>query len=181
MRLLAFDSLTPVPWRNGGGVTREIASREDASGLLWRLSLAEVDREGPFSAFPGLARLLTVVQGGGMVLDTPSGPLPARPFEPLPFDGGLAVTGRLPNGPVRDLNVIWRPSALRAAVEVRRGPFAGRIAAEPGGLVALHAPLGGVRLDGEALPPGATALGADGTVETDPSAVLLEIRIAPAP
>jgi len=65
MRVIPFAALAPVPWANGGGVTREIAAGRDADAILWRVSLAEVETEGPFSFLPGLHRILTVVGGAG--------------------------------------------------------------------------------------------------------------------
>lgn len=91
MRIIRHAALTPAPWRNGGGITHEIASVSDDCGLLWRLSLAEIDRNGPFSAFPGLHRILTVVAGGGLVLDLPDGPRRATRLCPVAFDGAVPV------------------------------------------------------------------------------------------
>ena len=54
MRLLRFHELPVSPWRNGGGVTRELAALGGAGGdLLWRLSIATVNADGPFSTFNG--------------------------------------------------------------------------------------------------------------------------------
>ena len=60
-----------APWKNGGGVTREVAAHPADSGLdgfHWRVSLADVAQGGPFSVFPGVDRVITVVRGAGMVL-----------------------------------------------------------------------------------------------------------------
>ena len=65
MRLLARREYTCQPWRNGGGETAEIAVRPGAgSDFLWRLSLATITRSGPFSTFPGVSRIFTLVEGG---------------------------------------------------------------------------------------------------------------------
>ncbi len=75
MDIIRRSQFQTVPWNNGGGITHEVA-REDQDGkLLWRLSLAEVGRDGPFSLFPGLARILTVIDGPGMDLISPRGTL----------------------------------------------------------------------------------------------------------
>ena len=68
MRLVRRADLTPRPWKNGGGVTREIAAHPPEAGLDgfdWRLSMADVASDGPFSAFPGIDRTLTVIEGAG--------------------------------------------------------------------------------------------------------------------
>ena len=69
--------LVETPWKNGGGITRNIAKEQDKTGTLWRLSMADVDGDGAFSIFPGLTRILTVIQGDGMVLHGPDGDLQA--------------------------------------------------------------------------------------------------------
>ncbi|MFF1831998.1 HutD family protein [Paenarthrobacter sp. NPDC058040] len=61
----------PVPWVNGAGVTREIAVKplSDGSGpFLWRLSLAELDRDGDFSSLPGIDRIFTLASPGPLDL-----------------------------------------------------------------------------------------------------------------
>ncbi|MCC9310150.1 HutD family protein [Kitasatospora sp. RB6PN24] len=101
--LLAADR-HPTPWRNGGGVTREVVS----TGFS-RVSLAEIAADGPFSAFPGRQRILTVVSGEGIELtvgDAP--PVVVPPLRPFAFPGGAATSCRLLGGPVTALNLITR-------------------------------------------------------------------------
>ena len=98
-----------TPWRNGGGVTYEIAREPpDADAFEWRLSLARVERNGPFSDFSGYRRALTLVRGEGCRL------LGLRP-EPWElqecgatalFDGGAAVQCELIAGACEDLNLM---------------------------------------------------------------------------
>ena len=57
---------TSVAWKNGGGVTREIAAfprGADLSHFDWRISTAEVRSGGLFSAFPDIERILCVLEG----------------------------------------------------------------------------------------------------------------------
>jgi len=54
------DTITTLPWKNGGGVTREVA-KSHSRAPFWRLSIANVDQEGLFSSFEGLDRILTVI------------------------------------------------------------------------------------------------------------------------
>ncbi|WUH09590.1 HutD family protein [Streptomyces sp. NBC_00366] len=124
---------TAVPWKNGGGITREIAVRPEGADMDdfdWRVSLAEVGADGPFSAFPDVDRTLTVVEGAGMDL-TVGGErrlVDAR-HVPQDFRGDVPTDCRLLRGPVVNLNVMWRRSGARRAptVAVVRGrlPLAG--------------------------------------------------------
>jgi environmental stress-induced protein Ves len=85
-----------MPWKNGGGVTREIFRSDDPAGLLWRASLAEVNKSGPFSLFPGCNRIIVVVEGGPMLLDFEDGEqLRIELGSPHEFSGDRALTGRL--------------------------------------------------------------------------------------
>jgi hypothetical protein len=156
MRILAPRDFTTMPWKNGGGVTHEIARSEEDGRLLWRLSIAEVASDGPFSAFPGLMRVLTVIEGAGMVLETPEGDISARPFAPVRFSGDVPVTGRLVAGPVRDFNLIFDPARIAGDVVSVPGPFDGTI---QGAVLALGT---GVTADGVPVPPGGVALEARG-------------------
>jgi uncharacterized protein len=158
-----FQIVTPAQfvtsrWKNGGGVTHEIAKAEHHGQWLWRLSLAEVGSDGPFSHFPGLARILTVIDGAGMVLETPGGDLAAHPLQPVAFSGETPVVGRLVNGAIRDLNVIYDPILIRAEVQLWQGvPVRAKDATQMG-LLALS---DGVLADGAAVPLGAVVLGTD--------------------
>lgn len=68
--IIPFEVLHAAPWRNGGGRTVEIASGPAGSNgaWSWRISVASIDAAGPFSAFPGLGRILTLVEGDRMDL-----------------------------------------------------------------------------------------------------------------
>ncbi|MGW7265839.1 HutD/Ves family protein [Streptomyces sp. NPDC054842] len=129
-RLLPAATRTAVPWRNGGGVTREIAAwppGADMTDFVWRVSLAEVGADGPFSAFPGVDRTLTVVEGAGMDL-TVGGErrLVDTRHVPRHFRGDVPTHCRLIAGPVVNLNVMWRRDCGRPAptVAVVRGHLA---------------------------------------------------------
>lgn len=117
MTVLDPLTLPPVPWKNGGGVTREIAGNPP----VWRLSLADVASEGPFSVFSGLERILTVIEGAGMELHFGQQVRHALLGEPLRFSGDDPVTGVLPHGPIRDLNLIYDPHQADGTVEVFSG------------------------------------------------------------
>jgi uncharacterized protein len=100
----------PQAWRNGGGVTRELlAWPPDVAPWALRVSVADVETDGPFSPFPGVERWFTVISGAGVVLDFPEGPRRvALNDAPLRFDGGAAPGCRLLKGATRDLNLMMR-------------------------------------------------------------------------
>lgn len=108
-------------WKNGGGVTREIAAGPSGAALddfAWRISLADVAEGGPFSSFSGIDRVITVVEGKGMELTVDGAvELVDRPFLPFAFPGDAQTDCRLLDGPIRDFNVMTRRG--RASAEVR--------------------------------------------------------------
>ena len=111
------DTITSLPWKNGGGVTREVA-KSHSHASFWRLSIANVDQEGPFSSFEVFDRILTVIEGKGMVLARYNGNLIADLHNPVHFFGTEAIDGLLPNGPIQDFNLIFDGSKLAADVSV---------------------------------------------------------------
>ncbi|MFB6441970.1 HutD family protein [Streptomyces sp. NPDC056411] len=125
MRILRAADRTAAPWSNGGGVTREVAAHPPGAGwdgFAWRVSLADVTRDGPYSPLPGVRRILTVADGGGLELtvDGAVHHLPDR-FRPFAFPGAAATDCRLLAGPVVNLNVMLRDGRAEAAVEMVRG------------------------------------------------------------
>jgi environmental stress-induced protein Ves len=111
--LLASDRVA-VPWKNKGGVTREVAVFPPGAGMadfLWRVSIAEVAEAGPFSIFPGVDRILTVLDG---TLDL--GGIALSPGEPFAFPGDVPIEGRPIDGPVADLNLMMRRDRVRGSV-----------------------------------------------------------------
>src|SRR5689334_16463663 len=110
IRLLRAANRTATPWKNGGGVTREVCRDERSSRpdeFDWRVSIAEVAQPGPFSRFSGYRRLIALIEGQGMELLSASGEATTLSLRKVhAFDGEADVTGALPFGPVSDLNVI---------------------------------------------------------------------------
>jgi environmental stress-induced protein Ves len=168
------DRFVTSPWKNGGGVTHEIARAEDAGRWLWRLSVAEVAGDGPFSRFEGMSRILTVIEGAGMELRTPVGVLRALPLVPVAFAGDLPVEGRLLAGPLRDLNVIYDARRVAASVGYLRGP----VLVEEASLVACLVLAGRVEALGQEVPRGACVLGEGVSVTLAAGAEALLVRLA---
>ncbi|MEV6565347.1 HutD/Ves family protein [Streptomyces kronopolitis] len=128
MRILRARGRTAAPWSNGGGVTREVAAHPPGAGwdaFAWRVSLADVTRDGPYSPLPGVRRILTVVDGAGLELtvDGTARLLPGG-HRPFAFPGGAATGSRLLDGPVVNLNVMLREGRAEATVEIVRGTWA---------------------------------------------------------
>jgi environmental stress-induced protein Ves len=121
MLSIAADSITPQAWRNGGGRTRELLTRPVGPDWAVRVSLADIDADGPFSAFPGVQRWFVVVQGAGVLLGFADGERRVRAgVAPLCFDGALAPGCRLIDGPTRDLNLMVR-AGVGAMLAVQAG------------------------------------------------------------
>lgn len=154
MRLIRPEDFQTQQWKNGGGVTHEIARQEREGRMLWRLSIAEVASDGQFSAFPGLSRILTVIEGAGMALRAPDVTLMALPMQPLAFSGDLPVDGRLIDGPLRDFNLIFDGARLEGSVL----PLSGDRTLTTGAIHAVLALGDGISVDGTPLPQAAVAL-----------------------
>jgi len=106
------DDVAPVAWKNGGGLTRHLLCEPGGEGWRWRVSLADIDRDGPFSAFADVERWFAVVQGAGVRLAFASGEQRLGPHDAaIRFDGAEAPGCRLIEGRTRDLNLMLRGGA----------------------------------------------------------------------
>jgi environmental stress-induced protein Ves len=116
-RIIRNEDLVRVPWKNGGGTTAEVAAFPEGSSFDtfgWRISMADVASDGPFSVFPGVDRTLIVVEGDGIELDVEGIAYPLDRNAPkLSFSGDDMTAGRLLSGPIRDLNVMTRRGQFR--------------------------------------------------------------------
>lgn len=176
LTLLRGADLVASPWKNGGGVTREIAVANvpgaEPGIFAWRVSVADVAQAGPFSRFEGVARTLVLLEGAGMVLDETAQEggahvrthTLARALDVACFDGEAPIDARLVDGPTRDFNLMVRRDAARAAFEVWRENVARRIEADT---VLLYCAQGEafVRVNGGE----PTALAAGDTLRIDPT------------
>ena len=108
MTAVHLADVKPLPWRNGGGFSRDLLAWPSRRDWQLRISVAEVARSGPFSAYPGVDRWFAVAQGAGVVLH---------------FDGAAAPACDLVDGTTLDLNLMARQSARRAEM-IRAEPAA---------------------------------------------------------
>ncbi len=108
------------PWKNGGGVTREITAWPPGSGLDdfdWRISMAEVSEAGAFSVFPGVDRVLTVLEGAlGLTFGEGKPVFLDAWSDPFAFPGDQPCHGLPVGGPVLDLNLMVRRGRVEGAV-----------------------------------------------------------------
>lgn len=136
--LTSLDSAAPAPWRNGGGVTRELAAQPAGADWIWRISVAEVAADGPFSRFPGVQRWFAVLGGAGVILKLPGAEHRLTlATAPLSFDGEQPVACELLDGPTRDLNLMVRRD--RAGAQMARVEGVRHVAAPRAKVVAVYA------------------------------------------
>jgi uncharacterized protein len=167
-RVIAANEYRRERWKNGAGWTREILRMPDQADWNWRLSIAEIERDGPFSVFPGVDRELVLIHGNGLRLRFSDGEV--RQLQPphgrIRFAGEREVTSELLDGPTHDFNLMWRRDAV--AAELLHRPLVGPMLffTEPGVTWAIHLLAGQAKFDqASELPPlwaGDTALLADG-------------------
>jgi uncharacterized protein len=113
MRIIRAGDCRTTPWKNGGGSTTEIAAGPEGATLEtfdWRVSMARVASDGPFSDFPGIDRTLAVIKGAGMILSIGSNAsvMLSSGTEPVSFAGDTPTSARLTEGEITDLNVMTR-------------------------------------------------------------------------
>lgn len=156
-----------VRWKNHQGWTREIVRSSDLapskngrsnnafSGVeaqsnddwLWRLSVAEIEQDAAFSAFPGIDRELILLSGNGLRLrfgDNREQTL-QRTYQSLRFPGECAVQGELIDGATTDLNIMWQRGLVHAQYWHR--PLVGTMAifVNPGDIWAVYLGVGRIR------------------------------------
>ncbi|MCW0001443.1 HutD family protein [Pararhizobium sp. YC-54] len=151
MRVLRAADHRRMPWKNGGGETVEIAvfpPEADLAAFGWRISMATVASDGPFSVFAGIDRTLSIIEGEGMELDI-AGRKPVvltRASAPLPFPADAATSARLVSGTIVDLNVMTRRGQWTHQVEKRIVEGQHHLDAEGG--VTMLLSLGNMRIEG---------------------------------
>jgi uncharacterized protein len=110
-KILSAKDFRSMPWKNGGGITRELYRLPhpvDSERFLLRLSMAQVASDGPFSIFPGIDRTLLLLEGEGFRLTFPEQleVVLDQPLVPLYFSGEDTIHCQLLEGPCQDFNVM---------------------------------------------------------------------------
>ena len=118
-RLVALADVPPQPWRNGGGLTRELLTWPPGQAA-WqlRVSVADITRDGPFSGFAGVQRWFQVLSGAGVRLGLGAAARTLTPADPpWAFDGASAPACELLDGPTQDLNLMVQQAAGEACMQ----------------------------------------------------------------
>lgn len=128
MKIVRASEYKTMPWKNGGGVTVEIAIHPPGASVNafdWRISMATVAQDGPFSSFPGIDRTLAIIKGNGMALAIAGHePVPlTTKSTPLPFAADVPVDATLMDGAIVDLNVMTRRSSFTHNVQRLVGSY----------------------------------------------------------
>ncbi|MGF6443931.1 HutD/Ves family protein [Paraburkholderia youngii] len=131
--LIRGAELVAAPWKNGGGVTREVAAFPSPVGgqaagadFVWRVSVADVAQAGPFSRFDGVDRTLVLLSGAGMLLDelgdagVMSTHVLRQPLDVARFSGETRIDARLVAGATRDFNLMVRRDVAQGELDVWR-------------------------------------------------------------
>jgi uncharacterized protein len=145
MTVLRWEELCSVPWKNGGGSTRELACAPvggTSSDFDWRVSVAEVEADGPFSVFPGVDRVIMLIGGPEMHMNVEGEVRRLECLDSLSFPGDAATTCRVPSGATRDLNLMVKRGRAAGSVQVIEVAGSGgvrSIAADDGETVLLLA------------------------------------------
>lgn len=115
VRYIPLSQQTEMPWKNGGGTTREICKHQDASGVVWRASIATIHASGPFSLFEGCDRIITLIDGPPVMLDFADGEQRTlEMFTPEHFSCDRSVSATIA-ATSHDLNLIWRRDSVSVA------------------------------------------------------------------
>jgi environmental stress-induced protein Ves len=161
-RVIPANEYRRERWRNGAGWTREIAAEpaaEPAGAWAWRLSIAEIEQDAPFSRFEGIDREIVLLSGNGVRLRFDEGSVHALepPHGRLRFAGEAGVHGELIDGATQDFNLMWRRDAIDAQLWHRPlvGPMV--IFADPGTTWAVHLLAGQARFADDSGLPGLAA------------------------
>ncbi|WP_322994499.1 HutD family protein [Castellaniella sp.] len=124
IRLIPAADLLPVPWKNGGGVTRQIAIFPvDASpdDFIWRVSVADLAADGPFSHWDDMDRILMLIRGGPVCLTRTDSGQETRldTGTRLYFAGETPYMAVLTDGPAQDFNLMLRRKQAHGCVDMR--------------------------------------------------------------
>ncbi len=122
LRLIRQSEMLEGPWRNGMGVSWEIASHKEqgASEFSWRFAKARIDRDVPFSIYSGIDRVFMQISGNGLDLEFEGGQVLAVHESNVPhaFACDIPLTCKLRDGPCFDLNLFTARGVYEAQASV---------------------------------------------------------------
>lgn len=180
--VIRATGLSPRPWPNGLGITRDIHGSIDTG---WLISVADLTKDAAFSHFPGCDRVFTLIQGGGVIL-TLDGQfaMPCRPFVPAHFPGDRPTFCSMGDGPARAFNLFVARNTAAYQVSVHMIAASHTIQA-PENTVAIYCAAGTITAQDETLHTGDTAVGTGAASiqsgEAAATAIIVQIDSAPGP
>ena len=127
LQYIDLGQVAATPWKNGGGATRELACwppGADMAHFDWRVSVATIAQSGPFSRFPGIDRVITLLTGDGVHLRQSQAGIDHRlehALQPFAFAGDGGMDCDLLGGTSTDFNLMTRRGLWRGAVQVLNG------------------------------------------------------------
>jgi len=175
MRIIRHTSLREGRWRNGLGVSWDIASEPPGvEDFGWRFAIARIDADVPFSNYPEVDRVFTLIAGDGLDLTFEGRPPIAvdRLFVPHPYPCDVPTFCRLRGGPCRALNLFLRRGAWQASVDI----LSSGAALSHDGPILIFALQGAADVNGEVLGEGDAAL-AEGHVRAGTEGFLYAARL----
>ena len=118
------------PWKNGGGTTQSLVCWPNPSDWVFRMSVARIDSDGPFSEFKGVDRWFAVLSGEGVVLQFPERRVEAGALDvAVQFSGDLPCQCSLINGPTVDFNLMVQGVSANMA-RIDRSPYVAKFKAQ---------------------------------------------------
>jgi len=175
MRIIRKADFVAGRWRNGMGVSWDIASDpQDGDDFGWRFAIARIDADVPFSIYPDVDRIFTLIEGNGLDLDFEgqSSLAVGHRFVPHPYPCDVPTFCRLRDGPCRALNLFTRRGRWHAVADILSS---GGEIAHPGPIL-LFALQGAADVNGHALAEGDAAIAAD-AITADTAGFLYAARL----
>jgi len=181
MPILRLADCPAQPWKNGLGRTRALATHPPGAGMdefLWRVSVAEVESAAPFSTFPGIDRVIALLDGDGFTMAMDDGRRHAltAPCVPFAFAGETGVDVALAGGPSRDFNLMLRRGRMRGGIETWHGSDTRHADA---GIALVYCAQGNIDTADGPLHTGDAWLPGSGTLVLHGDALALAVRVAP--
>ena len=152
MQILRKASFVASPWKNGAGVTHEIIRvPADGAAFRWRLSVAQIDKSGPFSDFAGYDRTMVLLRGAGLRLtfDGVSTAVLRQVGDMTKFDGALKTDCQLLSGPCTDLNLMVARSLRNVSARVEHIGAQVLLPKALHGITLIFGITGGLRVENE--------------------------------
>ncbi|MBY0415554.1 MAG: HutD family protein [Bdellovibrionales bacterium] len=118
MNIFKSSDFKKMPWKNGGGETTELYLISKGDSFLFRLSMASVKSNGPFSSFPGMSRILLLLEGNGLELKGPHYQITMDNITPFSFQGEDPIECTLIDGPCLDFNVMTNRDFAKSTISL---------------------------------------------------------------